>query len=119
MKIFSLIILSVMLLKGKGCTDSEGNPIPQCIQNMVTEYQNKQPASPPPSIYEYDYKGMKVFFVRPPCCDQFSKLYDSNCNLLGSPDGGITGKGDGKLPDFFTERTNEVLIWKDPRMPEN
>ena len=29
------------------------------------------------------------------CCDQFSDLLDSEGNLIGHPDGGITGRGDG------------------------
>ena len=28
-------------------------------------------------------------------CDQFSDLLDANGNLIGHPDGGITGRGDG------------------------
>ena len=29
------------------------------------------------------------------CRDQFSDLLDANGNLIGHPDGGITGRGDG------------------------
>jgi hypothetical protein len=47
-----------------------------------------------------------------PCCDFFSEVYDEHCKFLGSPDGGFTGKGDGKLPDFFEEAKNEKLIWE-------
>ena len=47
-----------------------------------------------------------------PCCDFFNEVYDDKCKLLGSPDGGFTGKGDGKLPDFFKEAKNEKLIWE-------
>ena len=44
-----------------------------------------------------------------------STLYDENCNKICSPDGGIAGNGDGLCPDFFTNRTNERLIWEDKR----
>jgi len=42
-------------------------------------------------------------------------VFDNNCNLLGHPDGGFTGKGDGTLPDFTKEAKEEKLIWKDDR----
>jgi hypothetical protein len=35
--------------------------------------------------------------------------------LICQPDGGITGKGDGKCPDFDKNKTNEKLVWQDPR----
>ena len=45
----------------------------------------------------------------------FSDLYDADGNLLGHPDGGITGQGDGKLPDFQEERSDEQVVWADDR----
>ncbi len=61
-----------------------------------------------------------MYYTPPVCCDQFSTLYDAQGKILGHPDGGITGKGDGKAPDFMTERKNEKLIWKDDRVaPKN
>lgn len=44
-----------------------------------------------------------------------SRLFDENCNRICAPDGGKTGKGDGKCPDFFEKRTDEKLVWKDER----
>ena len=103
------------LLDPKTCNKKQADGIPQCMQQMITDYQNRPVQNPSAEFYEYDYKGQKVFYMKPPCCDQLSKLYDSNCNFICSPDGGIIGKGDGKCTDFFTERKNEKLIWKDPR----
>ena len=37
--------------------------------------------------------------------------------FLGAPDGGFGGGGDGRITDFFTERKNEKLIWKNSRQP--
>jgi len=45
----------------------------------------------------------------------FSELYEDDCTLICAPDGGITGMGDGKCSDFFTERTAPELIWEDDR----
>ena len=55
------------------------------------------------------------YYVPPQCCDQFSTLYDADGAVICAPDGGITGRGDGKCPDFFQSRTNEKLFWEDSR----
>ncbi|MBK9731894.1 MAG: hypothetical protein IPO83_11520 [Chitinophagaceae bacterium] len=90
-------------------------PAPKCVQKLIKQYKSKPKQDPPTTIYEYEYKGAKVYYVTAPCCDQMSTLYDSKCNVICQPDGGITGTGDGKCPDFNKEKTNEVLIWKDER----
>ncbi len=61
------------------------------------------------------YKGKKVYYVVMPCCDFFNEVYDANCKYLGAPDGGFTGKGDGKIPDFFEVAKGEKLIWGKPK----
>ncbi len=52
------------------------------------------------SVDMYLYKGDTVYLFVPPCCDRFSELYDRDGKLICHPDGGITGKGDGKCTDF-------------------
>ena len=49
------------------------------------------------------------------CCDFYNEVYDAKCNFLGAPDGGFTGKGDGKIPDFFEEAKSEKLVWGTPK----
>ena len=71
--------------------------------------------TPPGSVWQYTFKEQTVYFIGADCCDQFSELYDSNCNLICAPDGGITGYGDGKCASFFKIRTDEILIWQDTR----
>ncbi len=66
----------------------------------------------PTSVIQYSYRGAAVFYFSAGCCDQFNPVYNSDCEYLGSPDGGITGKGDGKLKDFFQEVTNYKVVWK-------
>ncbi|MEO6668158.1 MAG: hypothetical protein ABIN36_01700 [Ferruginibacter sp.] len=96
--------------------DTVADPaVPACIQKMISQYQSEEKQNPPRQIYSYLYNGKTVYYVTPPCCDFFSDLYDSTCVLIGHPDGGFTGKGDGKTSDFKEVRTNEKLIWKDDR----
>jgi hypothetical protein len=89
--------------------------IPACIQKMIAGFTAAAVTNPPRKIFSYTYKGRTVYYVPPICCDQFSDLYDADCNLLGHPDGGYTGKGDGKFVGFAKERSNEKLVWEDKR----
>lgn len=86
--------------------------IPSCIREKINKFKGMQQHEQPQRVIEYSYQGKKVYYVAMPCCDFFNEVYDDKCNLLGAPDGGFTGKGDGKLPDFAKEAKNEKLIWE-------
>lgn len=90
-------------------------PVPECIQKMIQQFSEEEKQNPPRKIFSYLYKGNRVFYVTAPCCDNFNDLYDEDCRLLGHPDGGFTGRGDGKFPDFNETKTQEQLIWEDKR----
>ena len=90
-------------------------PRPKWLEDKIQQHLQAQKANPPIHIYSYRYEGQKVYFETAPCCDQFTNLYDAKGNLLCHPDGGITGRGDGKCPDFGKSRTEERLVWQDPR----
>lgn len=86
--------------------------VPRCIKKKIDSFKLKEPHERPQSVVEYTYKGKKVYYVVMPCCDFYNEVYDANCNYLGAPDGGFTGKGDGKIPDFVAEAKNAKVIWK-------
>ena len=85
--------------------------IPTCMKAKIDSFKVMEKHEQPQRVVEYQYKGKKVYYVVMPCCDFFNQVYDDQCKFIGCPDGGITGKGDGKLPDFFTEAKGEKLIW--------
>lgn len=89
--------------------------LPTCIKNKIDSFKLKEPHERPQRVLEYIYKTKKVYLVVLPCCDFFNEVYDDKCNYLGAPDGGFTGKGDGKIPDFFEEAKNEKLVWGTPK----
>ena len=95
-------------------SDSE----PVWLKELASRLEKEPVANPPASITQYDYKGRTVYFLPQRCCDVMSILYDSEGNIIGHPDGGITGQGDGKVPDFFEQRSNEKLLWADQRTGE-
>lgn len=106
-----LIILSLFFLSCKKISIE----IPVCIQNKIEFFKSLPKGNPPQRIIQYTYNGKKVFYIPPQCCDQYSDLFDDNCNLLGHPDGGFTGRGDGTMLNFFTEAKDAIELWKDDR----
>lgn len=86
--------------------------IPSCLLTKIDSMKVEYPQGAPQSITRYQYKGKTVYYMVAPCCDKFNIVFDSACNVLGNPDGGFTGRGDGSLPDFKKEATNEKVVWK-------
>lgn len=89
--------------------------LPTCIKSKIDSFKLKEAHEKPQRVLEYVYKSKKVYYVVMPCCDFFNEVYDDKCNFLGAPDGGFTGKGDGKIPDFFEEAKSEKLVWGTPK----
>lgn len=111
----SLKVLAILLLLSSCNKEEFPMEVPNCIQDKITEIKAQAVWNPPAKVYSYQYNDETVYYIPPRCCDIPSTLYDENCDIICSPDGGITGKGDGKCPDFFTNRSDEKLIWEDQR----
>ena len=77
---------------------------PGCITEKINEIKSQPVQNPPATVWEYTYKGGKVYYIVAPCCDQLNPLYNSNCNIICHPDGGIANQGDEKCVDFFNVR---------------
>ena len=92
-------------------TNATGPVLPTCIKNKIDSFKLKEVHERPQRVLEYIYKGKKVYLVIMPCCDFFNEVYDDKCKYLGAPDGGFTGKGDGKIPDFYETAKSEKLVW--------
>ena len=89
--------------------------LPVCVKVLIEKMKSEVVTNPPRKIYSYIYLGKKVFYVPALCCDNFSDLYNDSCRLMGHPDGGITGKGDGKIKDFEIAKAEGKLLWEDTR----
>jgi hypothetical protein len=85
------------------------------LQTLIAKIQSEPVSNPPTAIYSYAYRGGTVYFRPSRCCDIRSELYDATGALICQPDGGLTGKGDGRCPDFVAARTDERVVWLDPR----
>ena len=88
---------------------------PEWLTALIRTLESQPVASPPLSITRYEYKGEVVYFVPPRCCDIWSDLYRVDGGLLCHANGGATGGGDRRCPDFFSERKNGQIVWQDPR----
>ncbi|MDZ7723540.1 MAG: hypothetical protein U5R06_12240 [candidate division KSB1 bacterium] len=118
MHLKTLFIMIVLIMLYSSCERSLSPDInPDWLNDLVTEFKNAPVGNPPQSIWRYTYKGRIVYYVPAQCCDQFSTLYDAKGSILCAPDGGFSGQGDGHCPDFFAERKDEHLVWRDPRGP--
>jgi len=66
-------------------------------------------------VYRYRFDGETVYFETPPSPDQYSTLYNQRGQVLCHPDGGLTGRGDGRCGSFQKRRTDEALVWQAAR----
>ena len=104
---FGIFLLASCAPKNQGMIN-----MPSCLATKIDSIKKNPEASLPQSVIQYSYKGAPVYYVTAGCCDKFNDVYDDNCKNLGAPDGGITGKGDGKLPDFYAMATNKKVVWE-------
>lgn len=96
-------------------TDEPGPNCPSSIQTKIAELQAQPKGNPAYEIWQYTYQGRKVYLVTSSCCDDYITLYDECLNVLCAPSGGISGKGDGRCPEFYQLSTGRQLVWRDPR----
>jgi hypothetical protein len=112
------VLLIVVLVAGCGrspaAPDSSSTP-PAWLTTVIRQLEAQPVANPPAYVARYEYKSETVYFVPQRCCDVMSVVYRSDGAVLCQADGGATGAGDRRCPDFFAERRNEQVIWRDPR----
>ena len=112
-----ILMLGVIACSSSGVAGNDrGSEDPPWLAELIYKLENEPVANPPASITQYEYKGQTVYYLPQRCCDIPSTLYDVDGNIIGYPDGGITGQGDGRIRDFFQERKNERVIWADQRL---
>jgi hypothetical protein len=88
--------------------------VPNCVQTKIELIQSLPVENPSKEVWKWQVDGNTYYYFSAACCDQYSELYDTNCNLVCHPDGGLTGAGDGNCPNF-SGSIIKTLIWKDPR----
>lgn len=111
-----LKLLAVLSLLAASCErDDISADAPACIKNKIADILAESVRNPPASVWQYELDDAIVYYIPAYCCDFPSVLLTSDCEVVCAPDGGFSGAGDGKCPDFFDRRKNGNLIWKDKR----
>ncbi len=91
------------------------NEVPEWVRKIIAKEKAGRVANPPASISRCTYGNRTVYYRPPRCCDIPGVLWDENGKFVCSPDGGMTGRGDGKCPDFHAAKKECVIIWRDSR----
>jgi len=97
------------------CTNSDLDiDAPACIESKIENILANEVTNPPTQVWKWEVDEKTYYYITSDCCDQFNYLYDTNCELVCAPDGGITGTGDGNCPEFTGDIT-KTLVWEDQR----
>lgn len=87
--------------------------LPKCIANSIDRLQQEAVQNPQAQVWKWETDRGVYYYFNAPCCDRMSRLVDTHCLQICAPDGGFTGRGDGKCPEF--NNVKKTLIWKDER----
>ena len=110
-----LLFLLSAACAGSPITPDSTDSMPAWLTTLIRQSEEQPVANPPAYIARYEYKGQSVYFLPQRCCDIMGVLYRADGSVACHPDGGLTGTGDGRCADFFRERRNERIIWRDTR----
>jgi hypothetical protein len=112
-----VVLMTALAVALAGCTNNaeSDEEVPVWVTEMIRQMERAEVTNPPSYLARYEYAGATVYYVPPHCCDVASSLYDESGTLICGPDGGLSGRGDGRCPDFFAARRNEKIIWRDSR----
>ena len=111
-------LLAVLALSVACATEPpvKTEPVPEWLAAIIDQLEHPPVSNPPEFIAQYKYQGQVVYYVGPRCCDIPSTLYSAAGAVLCAPDGGFSGGGDGRCPDFMAARSDEKILWR-PRGP--
>ena len=118
LRLFGGALLSSLPLLAFQCSHAASEPGPQCtasIQTKIAELQALPKSNPAYEVWQYTFRGQKMYLVTASCCDQYETLYDACLNVLCAPSGGLSGQGDGRCPEFYRLAADRQLVWRDPR----
>lgn len=113
-RVILVTVLAAVLAACARSTDSEED-VPLWVTELIREFEREPVANPPAYVARYEYAGDTVYYVPPRCCDVPGTLYDESGTVICGPDGGLSGDGDGRCPDFASAARNERIIWRDSR----
>jgi hypothetical protein len=112
-------LAAAILFAGARCgdllPDEPDTRNPEWLDALIAQIELEEVTDPPTAIYSYRYRGETVYYRTSRCCDIRSIVYDAEGRVLCEPDGGVGGGGDARCPDFLETRSEERLVFQDPR----
>jgi hypothetical protein len=108
MNIQNLFISVIFTLMVQSCTPRNQIGSNTCINKLI---ETKKTSAGVKEIWQYQLQEDLVYYIKMNGADQYNKLLNSKCEVICYPDGGITGHGDGKCPEFFEARAKGKILW--------
>lgn len=78
-----------------GCASS---PAPGDDTAGLAQFFEQSLAARAEPVVRYAIAGATYYYVESPCCDLYNPVYDARGKFVCAPDGGFTGRGDGRCP---------------------
>ena len=114
----TLVALSIVCLLsfvGLVYCKKDSIPIPSCIQQKIDSIKSSPKRTPPAEIHLWTYQGRKVYLFSAPCCNEFVKVMDENCQYVCSPSGGPLKYGDSLCADFYQDAKYLGMVFRDDK----
>ena len=101
-----LVLLTLLPLAFGSCQKVDvPKGTPRCIKKLIKE------ASCVKEVYKYQYAGEEVYlFVADGCPDYPTDLYSEKCQRI-CRFGGLGGETGVGCPNFYSEATDQELVW--------
>ena len=113
--IHSLSILCLVITMSFIHCKKDPFPISACIQQKVDSIKISAKRTPPAEVHVWSYGGRNVYLLNAPCCNEFVKVVDENCQYICSPSGGPVQYGDSLCPNFYQDARYVGIVYRDDR----
>ncbi|MBS3098323.1 eight-cysteine-cluster domain-containing protein [Candidatus Woesearchaeota archaeon] len=110
MKKIIFICLLILVILISGCAQEKPTQEDKFVKDLIAKEEGEQLGTIE-LVEKCIYKDQTIYHLVAGCCDFFNGVYNKNSDKICST-GGLTGRGDGKCPDFFERRKNCELIWE-------
>lgn len=105
-------LLAMAALLGQPvCAQPAAQPLPDWVQQKIAAFEANPEQADATEIWRLQYRGQDAFHFISSCCDRYNPLYDSRGKVFCSPNGGITGQGDGQCVGALHTAPERVRIW--------
>ncbi len=108
-------LIAAVALQADAGDPTDVATLPPWLRERIAVFEAAAVTNPPRSVIRYVYRGAVVYFIPARCCDIPSQLLDAGGERVCAPDGGISGRGDGRCPDFHREARERTPVWRDAR----